>query len=128
MTKNKSFRTKTFKVLNISAAEQPKIDIPIKSTNCQDDEDDFGPRAESDDSDDDYDGVPRTEDIPVIHPIKPLDSDKIDNSMDKNEISIDQEILDLPQTSIVEDHTLKINLRGDGQVKSSVQHSKTKMS
>ncbi len=96
LTKNKSFRTKTFKVLNISGAEQPKIDIPIKSTNCQDDEDDFGPRAESDDSDDDYDGVPRTYDIPVIHPIKPLNSYKIDNSMDKNENSIDQEILDLP--------------------------------
>lgn len=60
----------------------------------------------------------------MIHPIKPLTIDKEDASIEKNENEMEAEILDLPQTSIVEDHTLKINLRDEGKVKSNIQISK----
>ena len=64
MTKTKSFKTKSLKVLSPDKAS-PTLDLKTKPALEVDDEDDFGPRAESDDSDD-YDGVPRTEEVPMI--------------------------------------------------------------
>ena len=93
--------------------------MKAKLTLEQDDEDDFGPRAESDDSDD-YDGVPRTEEVPMITTteIKSQDEDKMDVTLEKNENSVDH---GLPQTQIVEEHTLDVRLRTGGPAKSSIQ-------
>ena len=76
-------------------------------------DDDFD-RADSDDSEDDYDGVPRTEEIPLPPSVLPLDRDKMEITLERHSSSSAQEMLDVPITQTVEDSQL---VRPDSRIK-----------
>ena len=110
LSKAKSFRPSKMKN-ELSHMISSPTKITSKPANNQDEEEDEFARADSDDSDD-YDGLPPTEEVPMICPVVPLDRDKIDKmdiTLERNSRSsnIDQnEINDLPITQTVEDSQL----------------------
>ena len=73
------------------------VKIKLNLGNAMDEDDDFA-RAESDDSEDDYDGVPRTEEIPLLPGVMPLDRDKMEITLERHSSSSAQEMLDVPIT------------------------------
>ena len=95
LLKTKSFRPS--KTARPPAVEPPKLDLSLcKPANEQDEDEDFQ-RAESNDSDEDYDGVPDTEEVPMIVQVVPdTPKDKMEITLEQNSNSIEQEMLDLP--------------------------------
>ena len=98
-------KTKSFKPNKMQRPSPPKLDFRLcKPANEQDDDDDDFRRAEDDDSDEDYDGVPRTEEIPMIEVVPAEPNDKMEVTTLSNHNSVEHDVLnDLPQTQTVDD-------------------------
>ena len=74
--------TKSFRPNKGNGLSPPKLDLALcKPTNEQDDDEDFE-RAEDIDSDEDYDGMPFTEDISMVEVIPADSSDKMEITME----------------------------------------------
>lgn len=102
-------KTKSFKPNKIEKMSPPRLDLGLcKPANEQDEDEDFS-RAEDDDSDEDYDGVPCTEEIPLVEVIPVETSDRMEMTMEQNSNSVEHENLnDLPQTQTVDDYQLEL--------------------
>ena len=88
---------------NSKNSEEPltKLDLTKCKPANEQDSDDFA-RADSEDSDD-YDGVPRTEEIPMVIPVSSVDD------CDKMEVTLEEHSVenDLPLTKTVDDTHLQ---------------------
>lgn len=99
-------KTKSFRPNKGDRLSPPKLNSAFsKPSNEQDDDEDFR-RADDNgtSSDEDYDGVPCTEEIPMAEVIPADTSEKMEITMEQNSNSVEHDVMnDLPQTQTVDD-------------------------